>query len=187
MNSKKLPANHPPALPTPPTVPAAAPAPAPVAPKGNSQRKASNFSKSTATAEQKAVLQLSAAGGAAGNQPSQQAKAERDEKLAEEAANKRPIGRPKKGCYSLTLWGHSRGISTHKGEVVWQGEDERKEGVGVEEDEGETLEHAEQLTDEHLGQLVRLTRSRTRAARTQAAPSAHTSGAAMIKEAEGVE
>ena len=39
-----------------------------------------------------------------GNRPSQQAKAEWAELLAEEAANKRPIGRPKRDCYGLTIW-----------------------------------------------------------------------------------
>ena len=62
----------------------------------------------------------------------------------EEAANKRPIGRPKKDCYGLTIWwwGHlrgaaamHRGIGAHEGEAVRQGEDVLKEGVGVEEDQ----------------------------------------------------
>jgi len=57
---------------------------------------------------------------------------------AKEAANKRPIGRPKKDCYGLTirLWRHlrgtavmHRGIGTHEGEAVWQ-----EGSVGVEED-----------------------------------------------------
>jgi len=95
-------------------------------PRGNSGKQAA------ATAKQQ------------GNRPSQQAKAERAELLAEEAANKRPTGRPEKDCYGLTiwLWGHlrgtavmHRGIGTHEGEAVWQGEDELEEGVGVEEDQ----------------------------------------------------
>ena len=51
-------------------------------------------------------------------------------------------------------------------ERVWE------EGVGAEEEEAAVLEAAEQvraslqLTDEQLGQLVRKTRSRTKAART---------------------
>jgi len=55
---------------------------------------------------------------------------------------------------------------------VWE------EGVGAKEEEAAVLEAAEQvrasqqLTDEQLGQLVRKTRSHTKAARTQAAPSA---------------
>ena len=66
----------------------------------------------------------------ASNSLSQQAKAERAELLAEEAANERLIGRPKKDCYSLTiwLWGHlrgtavmHRGIGPYEGEAVWQG------------------------------------------------------------------
>jgi len=40
----------------------------------------------------------------ASNSLSQQAKAERAVLLAEEAANKRPIGRPEKECYGLTIW-----------------------------------------------------------------------------------
>ena len=58
-------------------------------------------------------------------------------------------------------------------ERVWE------EGVGAEEEEAAVLEAAEQvraslqLTDEQLGQLVRKTRSRTKAARTQAAPCKH--------------
>ena len=83
-------------------------------PRGNSGKQAA------ATAKQQ------------GNRLSQQAKAER----AEEAANQRSIGRPKKDCYSLTiwLWGHlrgtaviHRGIGTRVGEAVWQGKDEREE------------------------------------------------------------
>jgi hypothetical protein len=104
---------------------AAAPAPAPVTPDGE---------QAAATAEQ----QL------ASNSPSQQAKAERAELLAEEAANRRPIGRPEKDCYGLTnwLWGNVRGtavmhrdIGTHEGEAMWQGEEEWEEGVAVEEDQ----------------------------------------------------
>ena len=65
-----------------------------------------------------------------GNCLSQLAKAERDERLAEEAANKRPIGRPKRDCYDLTiwLWGHlrgtavmHRGIGTHEGKLCGRG------------------------------------------------------------------
>jgi hypothetical protein len=69
------------------------------------------------------------------HQTVQASKQKRNELLAEEAANKRPIGRPEKDCYGLTtwLWGHLRGIGTHEGEAVWQGEDEWEEGVGVEE------------------------------------------------------
>jgi len=69
----------------------------------------------------------------------------------EEAANKRPIGRPKKDCYSLTIWTSgsqllcNRGIGTHEGEAVWQGEDEWEEGVGVEEEEDHAATHAEQV------------------------------------------
>ena len=63
-------------------------------------------------------------------------------------------------------------LDEDEGEAVWE------EGVGGEEEEAAVLEAAEQvrasqqLTDEQLGQLVRKTRSRTKAARTQAAPSA---------------
>jgi hypothetical protein len=84
----------------------------------------------------------------ASNSTSQQAKAERAELLTEEAANKRPIGRPEKDCYGLILWlwftsgvylrGTAvmhRGIGTHEGEAVWQGKDEWEEGAGVEEDQ----------------------------------------------------
>ena len=63
-------------------------------------------------------------------------------------------------------------LDKDEGEAVWE------EGVGDEEEEGAALEAAEQvrasqqLTDEQLGQLMHKTRSRTKAARTQAAPSA---------------
>ena len=65
--------------------------------------------------------------------------------------------------------------------------DEWKEGGGVEEDQRLRMQSRSdpQLKDEQVGQ----TRSRTKAARTQATPSARTSGAAVIEEeeAEGVE
>jgi len=75
-------------------------------------------------------VHLSAARAAAGQRLSQQAKAERAELLAEEAANTRPIGRPEKNCYGLTvcLWGHlkgtavmHRGIGTHEGKLCGRG------------------------------------------------------------------
>ena len=62
-------------------------------------------------------------------------------------------------------------------------------GPHVEEDQrlcsAEQVRATQKLTDEQVGQ----TRSRTKAARTQATPSARTSGAAVIEEeeAEGVE
>ena len=68
---------------------AAAPVPAPVAPKGEFRK-----AIAAATAEQ----QL------ASNSLSQQTKAEHAELLAEEAANEKPIGRPSKDCYGLTIW-----------------------------------------------------------------------------------
>ena len=69
----------------------------------------------------------------ASDSPSQQAKAEWAELLAGEAANTRPIGRPKKECYGLTvwLWVYSRGTAVMRrgndtqgeaeGEAVWLG------------------------------------------------------------------
>ena len=57
-------------------------------------------------------------------------------------------------------------LDEDEGEAVWE------EGVGAKEEEAAVLEAAEQvrasqqLTDEQLGQLVRKTRSRTKAART---------------------
>jgi len=72
-------------------------------------------------------------------------------------------------------------------EAVWQGEDV-EEGVGAQEEQAATLAHAEQvraaqlLTGGQAGQLVRLTRSRTKAARTQAAPSARTSSSHSSSE-----
>ena len=69
----------------------------------------------------------------ASDSPSQQAKAEWAELLAGEAANTRPIGRPKKECYGLTvwLWGYSRGtavcegaMACMEGEAVWLGEND---------------------------------------------------------------
>jgi hypothetical protein len=92
-----------------------------------------------ATAEQKLASKSS----------SQQAKAGRAELRAEEAANKSPIGRPEEDCHGLTilLWGHLGGTAVmhkHEGEAVWQGEDERGEGVG-EEDQAVSLAHAEQV------------------------------------------
>jgi hypothetical protein len=52
------------------------------------------------------------------------------------------LRRPEKDCCGLTiwLWGHligtavmqlQRGIGTHEGEAVWQGEDEWEEGEGL--------------------------------------------------------
>jgi hypothetical protein len=64
--------------------------------------------------------------------------------------------------------------------ATWQGE-AVEEGVGELEDQAAMLAHAEliraaqQLTDEQVGQLVQQTRTRTKAARTQAAPSAFAS------------
>ena len=102
MNNERDPASPPPAPPPAPAAAAAAaaaaPAPAPVAHKENSQRELFQ------TRSDSQVESASAAeGAAAGDRPSQQAKAERAEQLAEEAANKRPIGRPKKDCYGLTI------------------------------------------------------------------------------------
>ena len=79
-----------------------------------------------------------------------------------------------------------------RGKLCGRGEMSGRKAQGLkwgQEDKVATLEHAEQLTDEQVGQLVRQTRSRTKAARTQAAPSARTNGAAVIEEeeAEGVE
>jgi len=74
---------------------------------------------------------------------------------------------------------------------VWQGEDV-EEGVGAEEDQAATLAHAEQvraaqqLIEEQVGQLVRLTRSRTKAA-TQAAPSARASSSRSSSSEESEE
>jgi len=61
-------------------------------------------------------------------------------------------------------------LDEDKGVAVWE------EGVGVEEavlEAAEQVRASQQLTDEQLGQLVRKTRSRTKAARTQAAPCKH--------------
>ena len=63
--------------------------------------------------------------------------------------------------------------------ATWQGE-AVEEGVGELEDQAAMLAHTEQiraqhLTDEQVGQLVRQTKSRTKAASTQAAPSASAS------------
>jgi len=77
------------AEPGPSSAAAAAPVPAPVAPKGEFRK-----AIAAATAEQ----QL------ASNSLSQQTKAEHAELLAEEAANEKPIGRPSKDCYGLTIW-----------------------------------------------------------------------------------
>ena len=54
-------------------------------------------------------------------------------------------------------------LDEDKGVAVWE------EGVGVEEavlEAAEQVRASQQLTDEQLGQLVRITRSRTKAART---------------------
>jgi hypothetical protein len=103
------------------------PTPALVAPDGQFQWKASSFSYGDSRAA---------------GQPSEPASKSGTNELsaeAEEAANKRPIGRPKRDCYDLTiwLWGHlrgtavmHRGIGTHEGEAVWQGEGEWEECVG---------------------------------------------------------
>ena len=90
--SVRGPTTRPPPDPPAPAAPgaaSAAAAPALVAPERKFQL-ASSFSQTAATAEQKAALSA----GAAGNR-SQQAKAEQ-ERLAEGAANKKPIGRPEK-------------------------------------------------------------------------------------------
>jgi hypothetical protein len=106
---------------------AAAPASAPVAPEGE-------FQDASRGDSQAAVR------GRNPRQPSEPASKSGTGAKAEEAANIRPIGRPKKDCYGLTIWlqGHLRGtavkhkgIGTHEGEAVWQGEDEWEEGVGV--------------------------------------------------------
>jgi len=133
-------------------------------PRGNSRKQAA------ATAEQQ------------GNRLSQQERINLSAE-AEEAANNRPIGWPKQDCCGLTiwLWGNlrgtavmHRGIGTHEGEAVWQGEDELEEGLGFEEGQRSPMQSrlraTQQLKDEQVGQ----TRSRTKAARTQATPSART-------------
>jgi len=103
---QRLPAPPPPDPPAPPPAPAAraaAAAPvAPKAPKGDFQWDARSFSKKAATAEQKVALQQQKEKQLATDQAKlQQANAEQAERRAEEAAMKRPPGRPKKD-YSVT-------------------------------------------------------------------------------------
>ena len=96
-SDKKPPSLLPASLPAPAAAPAAA-----VAPKGITQRDERSFFEIAATVKQTAALQQQKEQQLATDQAKlQQAKAEQAERRAEEAAMKRPPGRPKKD-YSVT-------------------------------------------------------------------------------------
>jgi len=83
-----------------------------------------------------------------------------------------------------------RGIGMYEGDVGWQGENEWEEGVGLKRAKLQRLRmqsRSEQPCsyEEQVVQLVWQTRSCTKAARTQAAPSARTSSRSSSDRGRG--